>query len=90
MIYLNHRNENKLKKEVEKMEYRNYENAELVEMFAGLDYYDPDMNSEICDRAGLSEEYKSSDGETFESVIYRAIEILKELGVTTKESEGSG
>jgi hypothetical protein len=58
------------------MEYRNYENAELVEMFAGLDYYDPDMNSEICDRAGLSEDYEASDEDTFEGVLDRALEIL--------------
>ena len=60
------------------MTYRNYETAALLILEAGLDYHDPDLIEEICDRAGLLEEYKTSDGETFESVLDRAIEILKE------------
>lgn len=67
---------NEIKKEVEKMEYRNYENAELVEMFAGLDYYDPELSAEICARAGLEEEWSNADSETFEEVLDRALEIL--------------
>lgn len=39
--------------------------------------HNPDLNEEICKRAGLLEEYKSSDGDTFESVVSRAIDILK-------------
>ena len=60
------------------MTYRNYETAALLILEAGLDYHDPELVEEICDRAGLLEEYKSSNGETFESVLDRAIEILKE------------
>ena len=59
-------------------EYKNFETTGLILLEAGLDYHDPALVEEICDRAGLLEEYKSSDGETFESVLDRAIEILKE------------
>ena len=61
-----------------KNEYRDYETIGLILLEESLDYHDPDLVAEICDRAGLLEEYKSSDGETFESVMDRAIEILKE------------
>lgn len=60
------------------MDYKNYENATLLITESALDYHDPELVEEICSRAGLLEEYKSSDGETFESVMDRAIEILKE------------
>jgi ABC-type glutathione transport system ATPase component len=60
------------------MDYRNYDNSALLITESALDYHDPALVAEICDRAGLLEEYKSSDGETFESVLDRALEILKE------------
>ena len=67
------------------MTYRNYETAALLILEAGLDYHDPELVAEICDRAGLSEDYAASHGdssadpgESFESVLDRAIEILKE------------
>ena len=59
-------------------EYKFETTTGLILLEAGLDYHDPALVAEICNRAGLSEEYKSSDGETFESVLDRAIEILKE------------
>lgn len=60
------------------MNYKNYENSALLITESALDYHDPELVEEICDRAGLLEEWNSADGETFESVIDRAIEILKE------------
>lgn len=39
--------------------------------------HNPDLNEEICRRAGLLEEYQSSDGETFEAVLSKAVEILE-------------
>ena len=67
------------------MEYRNYENAELLSLEASLDYHNPDLVAEICDRAGLSEaldaahgDSSADGGETFERVLDRAIDILKE------------
>jgi hypothetical protein len=59
-------------------EYKNYETKALIELDESLDYYIHELVLEICSRAGLLEEYKSSDGETFERVLDRAIEILKE------------
>lgn len=60
------------------MNYKYYTTAALLLVESGLDYYDPELVEEICDRAGLSEEYKSSDEDTFEHIIDRAIDILKE------------
>jgi len=60
------------------MEYRDYENIALILLEDSLDYHNPDLVAEICDRAGLSEEYAASDGESFESILDRAIDILKE------------
>ena len=58
--------------------YRDCTTTELLAIDAGLDYYDPDLVAEICDRAGLSEAYAAADGESFENVFDRAVEILKE------------
>ncbi len=58
--------------------YRDYETIGLILLEESLDYHDPDLVAEICDRAGLSEEYAASDGESFESILDRAIDILKE------------
>jgi hypothetical protein len=64
--------------------FRDCSTTELLAIDAGLDYYDLDLVAEICDRAGLSEAYAAADGdssadggETFESVYYRALEILE-------------
>ena len=64
--------------------FRDCTTTELLAIDAGLDYYDLDLVAEICDRAGLSEVYAAADGdssadggETFESVYYRALEILE-------------
>ena len=64
--------------EIDRYKYRTYETRELLELEASLDYHDPELVFEICRRAGLSEVFENFDGETFESVLDRAIEILKE------------
>ena len=65
--------------------FRDCTTIELLVMDAGRDYHDPDLIEEICNRAGLSEAYAASHGdssadpgESFESVLDRALEILKE------------
>jgi|GEM_PF-3503012 hypothetical protein len=58
--------------------YRDLTDDELIKKFAELDYYDPDLCALICERAGLTERWEHADGETFERVLDRAIEILKE------------
>ena len=60
------------------MEYRDYEDIALILLEDSLDYHDPALITEICRRAGLAEDYQSSDEDTFERVLDRAIEILKE------------
>lgn len=65
--------------------YKDYTNFALLMTESALDYYDPDLVEEICDRAGLSDAYAASHGdssadggETFESVLNRAVEILED------------
>ena len=65
--------------------FRDCTTTELLALDATQDYYDPDLVEEICDRAGLSDAYAASHGdssadggETFESVYYRALEILED------------
>jgi len=64
--------------------YRDCTTTELLAIDAIQDHYDPDLVEEICNRAGLSDAYAASHGdssadggETFESVYYRALEILE-------------
>ena len=65
--------------------FRDCTTTELLAIDAGLDYYDPDLVEEICDRAGLADAYAASHGdssadggETFESVLDRALNILED------------
>lgn len=65
--------------------FRDCTRIELLIMSATQDYYDPQLVEEICERAGLSDAYAASHGdssadggETFESVYHRAIEILED------------
>lgn len=60
------------------MNYKDYTTAALLLVESGLDYYDPELVAEICDRAGLDKEWADADGENFESIFDQAIEILKE------------
>lgn len=60
------------------MTYKDYTNFALLMVESASDQHDPELIAEICRRAGLLEEWNSADGETFKSVLDRAIEILKE------------
>lgn len=60
------------------MTYKDYTNFALLMVESASDQHDPELIAEICHRAVLLEEWNSADGETFESVLDRAIEILKE------------
>lgn len=51
-------------------------NKELAEKIRNNDIWDPVLLEELCDRAGLADEYKQADSETFEQVVFRAAEIL--------------
>lgn len=50
--------------------------AQLAEAIRCLDEWDPEVLAELCSRAGLSEEWESADGETFESVARKSAGIL--------------
>ena len=51
-------------------------NEQLAKTIREADEWDPEALAELCERAGLENEWKESDGDTFESVAYRAAEIL--------------
>lgn len=36
----------------------------------------PDLCEELCELAGLADEWKEADGESFEQVLFKAAEIL--------------
>lgn len=71
--------------EIDRYKYRTYKTCNLLELEASLDYHDPELVFEICRRAGLSEVFETFDGETIESVLNRAIEILKRPDETNKK-----
>lgn len=60
------------------MTYKDYTDAELLKVESGLDYYDPELVTEICNRAGLDKDWADADGESFETILDQALEILKE------------
>ena len=60
------------------MTYKDYTNFALLMIESASDQHDPELSAEICARAGLLEEWSNADSETFEEVLDRAIEILKE------------
>ena len=51
-------------------------NNELAEKIRNSETWNYDLLAELCDCAGIFEEWKNADGETFECVAYKAAEIL--------------
>ena len=49
---------------------------EIAEAIRNAQEWDEDDCRELCTLAGLEEEWAEADGETFESVLYKAAEIL--------------
>lgn len=49
---------------------------ELVDMINSSPCWDDDLNRELCDRAGIVEEWDSSNGDDAEEIIYKAADIL--------------
>ncbi len=49
---------------------------EIAEKLRNSNIWNPDLCLELCKAAGLEEEYRESDGETFESVVNHAADIL--------------
>ena len=53
-----------------------YEAEQIAERIRTADEWSIDDCAGLCELAGLDEEWEEADGETFESVVYRAAEIL--------------
>lgn len=51
-------------------------NTELAKRIYEADQWIDEDIEELVERAGLKDEYEAADGETFESVIYKAAEVL--------------
>ena len=51
-------------------------NIELAKKIAEADQWNEEDVLELVERAGLKDEYEAADGDTFESVIYKAAELL--------------
>lgn len=49
---------------------------EIAEEIRSSDTWDNDLLSELCEAAGMTEEWNAADGETFEAVAYKAAEKL--------------
>ena len=49
---------------------------ELAQEIKGNDEWDLELLKELCELADMSEEWESADGESFESVAFKAAEKL--------------
>ena len=59
------------------MMYTDYERAnEIATALRSSGEWDFGLLEELCEIAGLEEEWNNSDGENFEDVVYKAAEIL--------------
>ena len=59
------------------MMYIDYERAnEIATALRSSGEWNFDLLKEICEIAGLEEEWNNSDSENFEDVVYKAAEIL--------------
>lgn len=52
------------------------DNGELAQSLHGIDSWHVEMCRELCNRAGLLEEFEAAEDDEFEGVIFRAAEIL--------------
>ena len=49
---------------------------EIAMEIRNADVWDDELLAELCELAGLEEEWENADGETFEQIVYKAAEIL--------------
>lgn len=57
--------------------YSTLSDKQLLDLFDSYDFYIFEICDELCIRAGLEAEWFYSDGESFESIVDRAYDILK-------------
>lgn len=50
--------------------------AEIAEIIRNSDTWDMEALAELCELAGMSEEWKDADAESFESIAYAAADKL--------------
>lgn len=50
---------------------------EIAREIRNSETWDSELLEQLCEEAGMLEEYEAADGETFESVVYKAADILK-------------
>ena len=49
---------------------------EIAKELRGQDVWSMELLELLCDEAGLAEDFENADSETFESVVYKAADIL--------------
>lgn len=49
---------------------------EIAREIRNSETWDNELLEQLCEAAGLLEEYQNADGETFESVVFKAAEKL--------------
>ena len=49
---------------------------EIAKELRGQDVWSMELLELLCDEADLTEEFENADGETFESVVYKAADVL--------------
>lgn len=55
---------------------KNAEVEKIAEAIRAADTWDENLCKELCDAADMLDEWEAADGDTFESVIYKAAEKL--------------
>lgn len=72
MLYYNHsKDKNTKTKEIIKMTVQ-----EIAKELRGQDVWSMELLELLCDEADLTEEFENADSEAFESVVYKAADIL--------------
>lgn len=59
-----------------RVDFSGWTNEMLAKEISEYDYWDEIACKELCKRAGLENDWKDADADTFEEVIYHAAEIL--------------
>lgn len=49
---------------------------EVAEELRNSGEWIPELCEELCELAGMADEYRGADGETFEAVLFKAAEVL--------------
>lgn len=50
--------------------------TEIAAAIRSMDTWDHDLCTELCELAGLEDEWEAADGDTFESILYKAADVL--------------